>query len=117
MHHMKGYASQPYRNACSIANSLLLRIVNPDTSDKDASLLARVWVEVEGFKRQMRGIPMLAAHSLKELAAARSDMARQINHTPLELFTEIEPSKESISQPAPVTAPPAPQDPMRVAVC
>ena len=82
------FSTQPYRNATAIGNSLLARIVDKETGDKDCSLLARVWIEVESFKREMRGIPRLSVHTMRELLAAKRANAKTIDATtsePLEL--------------------------------
>jgi hypothetical protein len=73
--------TESYRNAITICNSLLLRIINPDTGDKDCSLLTRAWVEIEVFRREMRGIPRLSTHSVEDLAKARSSLAKRLSHS------------------------------------
>ena len=70
--------SSPYRDANIIQKSLFSRIVSDTIQDKDKGLLSRVWLEIEAFKREMRGIPRLSAHSVKEIAEARQYLARKI---------------------------------------
>lgn len=70
--------SAPYRDANIIQKSLFQRIISSDIQDKDKGLLARVWVEIEAFKREMRGIPRLSSHSLQDLAMARSSLAKRL---------------------------------------
>lgn len=73
--------TESYRNAITICNALLLRIVDPETGDKDCSLLTRAWVEIEVFRREMRGIPRLSTHSVEDLTKARSSLAKRISQS------------------------------------
>lgn len=74
------YMNQPYRDAVAIQKSLYSRITDRETGDKDCSLLARVWIEIEAFKREMRGVPRLLGHSLKEIDEYKRMMAKQLPH-------------------------------------
>jgi hypothetical protein len=91
--------SAPYRDLNIIQKSLFQRIMSKDIEDKDAALLSRVWVEVEAFKREMRGIPRLLGHKLDELANARLATARRLSpsnpHT--EPYTELTPEERAAS--------------------
>ena len=88
--------SSPYRDANIIQKSLFSRIVSTSIKDKDKGLLARVWLEVEVFKREMRGIPRLSTHSVEDLAKARSSLAKRLSHaTPTSPYTEIEDAPEA----------------------
>ena len=102
--------TESYRNAITICNALLLRIINPDTGDKDCSLLTRAWVEVEVFRREMRGIPRLSTHSVQDLAMARSSLAKRLSRStpPTTPFTELDAPE---SQPAATEPPPASTEP------
>ena len=84
--------SAPYRDANIIQKSLFQRIISSDVQDKDKGLLARVWVEIEAFKREMRGIPRLSSHSLQDLAMARSSLAKRLSRStpPTTPFTELD---------------------------
>lgn len=98
--------SAPYRDANIIQKSLFQRIISSDVQDKDKGLLARVWVEIEAFKREMRGIPRLSSHSLQDLAMARSSLAKRLSRStpPTTPFTELDAPE---SQPAAPEPPPA----------
>jgi hypothetical protein len=102
--------TESYRNCITVCNALMQRIINPDTNDKDCSLLARVWVEVEVFRREMRGIPRLSTHSVEDLAKARSSLAKRLSHSnpPETPYTELDASNE---QPAAPETPPASTEP------
>ena len=54
--------------------------------------MSRVWLEIEAFKREMRGIPRLSSHSVEELQRARALLAKRLDpSTRTSSFTEIEP--------------------------
>ena len=92
--------SAPYRDLNIIQKSLFQRIMSKDIEDKDAALLSRVWVEVEAFKREMRGIPRLLGHKLDELANARLATAKRLQRSnpPETPFTELTPEERQASQ-------------------
>lgn len=73
--------------------------------------LARAWIEAEHLKREMRGLPRLSTHSLRELTEAKRAAMKSIT-TNATAYEEIhdEPTKESIN-PKTVTTPPAPDCP------
>lgn len=50
-------------------------------------------IEVEAFKREIRGIPRLLGHKLDEVAKGRLALAKRIPSTPAEIYTEIEPAE------------------------
>jgi hypothetical protein len=107
---MAMYGAQ-HQTACELQTILVTRCKDGKTAGKDVSLLARVWVELERMKREMRGIPPLSGHKLNELLRdARAP--RDAGPAPLELDSEqamVEP-KESLNA-DPVTAPPTPKPP------
>jgi hypothetical protein len=96
------YMSEPYRNAVTIANALMMRIVSQQVEDRDMALLAREWLMIENAKRQWRGLPPLKAASVKELLDAKKANARTINTDALTI-------EETPDQTVP--APPAPEAP------
>ena len=102
--------SAPYRDLNIIQKSLFQRIMSKDIEDKDAALLSRVWVELEAFKREMRGLPRLLGHKLDELANARLATAKRLQRSnpPDMPYDEINPADR---QPALVPAPAAPPQP------
>lgn len=100
-----------YRDACKLGQILVRAIERADITLVSIDKLVCAWVELEAFKREMRGIPRLKVQGIKELNEARLASLKQLTTQPAAIFTEIEPSKESLSQPAPVTAPPAPKTP------
>ena len=97
--------SSPYRDLNIIQKSLFKRIVDPETGDKDASLLARVWVEVEAFKREMRGIPRLLGHTLEEVAKGRIATAKRLSPS-----NALPPYDELDDAPTPAPVPSTPPD-------
>ena len=98
-----------------IADCLVFHIINTATDGRSRAGLVQAWVELEAFKREMRGIPRLAVHRLKEINDARLANAKRLTLDPTSTFTELdhtdEPSKESLSPAQTVTAPPAPKTP------
>jgi hypothetical protein len=84
-------------------------VLNPLVMARDKAQIVRAWLELEWFKREVRGLPRLRAADLianmKRLprAAAAADAA------PTEIMATIEPtSKESLKHASadPVTTPP-----------
>jgi len=102
------YATPTNRTATIIAKELIKRIKSDETEAKDVALCARVWIEIEAFKREMRGLPRLLGASMKELHDALSALRapRQVH----DAFVEIPETKESII-PQTVTTPPPPDAP------
>lgn len=104
---MAGYWTEPYRNANTLANHIMQRIMSTE-DDKAAALLMREWRETEQMKREWRGVPRLAAHTMREVADARLARARQLPTNAHEV-TELDDDKESSGQTVP--APPTPETP------
>ena len=108
---MAHYASEPYRNANTLANHIMQMILRSE-DERGAALLMREWRETEQMKREWRGIPRLSAHSMRELAEAKRNAMKQVSQSSAtyeEIPTTNE-GKESISIPT-VPTPPAPEAP------
>lgn len=96
-----------HQNACNIQKRVYNQALKKGT---DASLLARLchaWIELEFFKREVRGIPRLSAMSWKELdklMAGRGRSRSKLQVIP-EHFLEAEPKESLLSTtvPAPPT--------------
>lgn len=100
---MPAYASLPYRNATKIANRLMRAIMQEQEDLRGLALLVREWMMLENTKRQWRGIPPLAAASLKEIAEYRRSMAKQLDSSRVTI-TELD--EPTTNHPQTVPAPP-----------
>ena len=65
------YMTGPYRTANELQKQLADTVSMSGTSAFDKAACTRGWIELERLKREMRGIPMLAAHKLKEVLDGR----------------------------------------------
>jgi len=107
---MGNFNSAPYKNATTIGNVLLKRIISGEPEDYDLGILVREWREVEQMKREWRGIPRLSVHKLGELLSAKRDNMRNITSTNAPAYTD-ESADEPSAPPTPaptVTTPPTP---------
>lgn len=95
------YMNEPYRNAVTICNALMERIIKQETDDRDVALLAREWLAIENSKRQWRGLPPLKAVSPREMLDHRRATAKQVNVTTI---TELD--EPTTNHPQTVPAPP-----------
>lgn len=76
----------------------------------EAAQLARAWVELEWFKRELRGLPRLKSADLIANMRKVQPAALASASMPIEMAPEPQPSKESLKhalEPT-VTAPPTP---------
>ena len=108
------YAGTQHQVACDLQNVLIARCKDDKTDAKAVSLLARVWIELEKLKREIRGIPPLAPHKLSELLRDARTTPRSLA-SPTEADAEpeqVEPPKHSLSPT--VTAPPDAEPPSAV---
>lgn len=105
------YASEPYRNAVTIANHLMRLILQPNEDNRNVALLTREWLNIEYAKREWRGLPRLKPHTMREIFEAERQEAKNIT-TNAATFAEITPTttegepKESLN-PETVPTPPA----------
>jgi len=67
-----------YRDASQMQAALVQKIGDSATSGLEAARSVRAWIQLERFKREMRGIPALAPHSLQEIAGAKRDLQRAV---------------------------------------
>jgi len=58
-----------YYDAKALQTALLQMIQDEKTSARDIAPCTRTWMELERLKREMRGIPPLAAARVNELVA------------------------------------------------
>ena len=58
-----------YHNARQMQTKLFQVVCDEKTSARDAAQCARTWIDLERLKREIRGIPPLAAAKLNELGA------------------------------------------------
>lgn len=105
------YMNEPYRNAVSIANALMERIIKEQTDDRDVALLAREWLAIENSKRQWRGLPPLKAISPREMLEGRK--MKQANAASVTI-TELE--EPTTNHPQTVPAPPEGEAPIATVV-
>lgn len=107
------FISITYRNATKITNRLLQHILDEETKSSEARLLALTWVDIEAFKREIRGLPRLAPSTIAELMTAKANHARRIGgdvtieEIPDEQDKET-PSRETVPTPPEGEAPSAP---------
>jgi len=71
-----------YHNAKQMQTALFKAVCDEKTPARDVVQCTRAWIELERFKREVRGIPPLAAASLKEMADYKHALAKQINAGP-----------------------------------
>jgi hypothetical protein len=77
-----------YHNAKQMQTVVLKHICDEKTPARDVVQLTRSWIDLERLKREIRGIPPLAAASLKEIADYKHTMAKKIQAFELEI-TEL----------------------------
>jgi len=65
-----------YYNARQMQTQILQAVLDGKTSARELPQLVRSWIDLERLKREMRGIPPLAAASVKELNALLDNMKR-----------------------------------------
>ena len=108
------FNSATSRNATTIGNYLMQRIISEKTDGREKALLTREWLNVEFAKREWRGLPRLSAHSMKELAEAKRASMKNVTAraADYEEITDADAEKESLS-PDPVPTRPAPEPPSR----
>ena len=68
--------SPSYYNASQMQTQLLQRVHDGKTSARDLAQLVRTWIDLEKFKREIRGIPPLAPASLKEIKEFAENLKR-----------------------------------------
>lgn len=78
-----------YHNARQMQVALVRAVCDEKTPARDVVQLTRSWIDLERLKREIRGIPPLAAASLKEIADYKQALAKQIGAGPFEI-SEIE---------------------------
>ena len=105
---MGNFNSPPYRNATAIGNKLLQLIVKCVEPSKEAALLTRAWIDIEAFKREMRGVPRLLGASTAELLAYRREAMKRANDANAPAYIDEEPDPLPPTAPPTVTAPPTP---------
>lgn len=94
-----------YHNAHQIQKAVHLRLLDQATDSQNIGSLTRAWLDLEWFKRELRGLPRLrASELLKPLREAR--------RAPLAIAEplDITEAKESTSA-DPVPTPPTPEPP------
>ncbi len=77
-----------YHNARQMQTKLLQAVCDEKTSARDRAQCAKAWTEVERLKREMRGIPPLAAAKLSELGAGMKRAKPAALKEPVELEPE-----------------------------
>lgn len=77
-----------YSNARLMQAALVRAVCDEKTPPRDVVQLTRSWIDLERIKREIRGIPPLAAATLKELADYKLSLAKRVNAGPVEI-TEI----------------------------
>lgn len=78
-----------YHNAKQMQTVVLKHVCDEKTPARDVVQLTRSWIDLERLKREIRGIPPLAAASLKEIADYKQALAKQISAGPAEI-TELD---------------------------
>lgn len=78
-----------YHHAKQMQTALLKQVCDEKTPAKDVVQLTRSWIDLERLKREIRGIPPLAAATLKELADYKLSLAKQIQASGFEI-TELD---------------------------
>ena len=68
--------------------ALVEKVIDKATPSMDVAQLARTWMDLERFKREVRGVPALAPATLRELADHRVALARRISSDPVEIIDE-----------------------------
>ena len=77
-----------YYEAKALQTSLLQAIHDEKTPARDRAQCAKAWTEVERLKREMRGIPPLAAVKVSELGAGMKRAKPAALREPVELEPE-----------------------------
>ena len=77
-----------YYDAKALQTSLLQAIHDETTSARDRAQCTRTWIDLERLKREMRGIPPLAAAKLTELGAGMKRAKPAALKEPVELEPE-----------------------------
>jgi hypothetical protein len=78
-----------YTNARQMQAALVSAVCDGKTTARDLVQLTRSWIDLERLKREIRGIPPLAAATLKEIADYKLSLAKQIRATE-PAYTEID---------------------------
>ena len=78
-----------YHNAKQMQTVLLKAVCEGNAPARDLVQLTRSWIDLERLKREIRGIPPLAAATLKEIADYKLSLAKQVSAGPVEI-TEID---------------------------
>ena len=106
---------RPHQQAYDIQQKLINHMDSISCKAGEAAQLARAWVELEWFKRELRGLPRLKASDLiTGMKRLPIKSHAQPEPTPTEIIASVEPSKESLknSFSETVTAPPTPDAPL-----
>jgi hypothetical protein len=107
------FQSPAAKASTKMQKALLDRVLNPETEDKSLMGIVNSWLELERFKRELRGIPRLLGSSVSELNAALR-ARRKPAEVSAPTYTEVEAvpqTKESLN-PQTVPTPPTPDAPM-----
>ncbi len=75
-----------YHNAKQMQTAIVKAVCDGNTPARDLVQLTRAWTDLERLKREIRGIPPLAAATLKEIADFRNARVKQLAAEP---FTEM----------------------------
>jgi hypothetical protein len=89
----------PYRDCIKLQKALAIKALDATTEARDANSSVKAWIELEYLKREIKGIPRLAPHSLKELMDTKQRAMRQLpsssNYQPYTELTESERQAEA----------------------
>lgn len=98
-----------YQEACNFQKDLIKR--RETVADKFAGTIARSWLDLEYFKREVRGLPRLKpAEAIAMMKRLRPAPAAR--NEPLEITATVQPAPEQgISFSEPVPTPPTPLAP------
>jgi hypothetical protein len=78
-----------YHDARQMQTKLFQVVCDDETSARDAAQCSRSWIELERLKREMRGIPPLAAAKLTELLDHMKKAKPAGHDEPVELAAEV----------------------------
>ena len=102
---MAANMTKPYRDAIRLQNVLMDKAGHAEDQGIGTAACVRAWVELERLKREMRGIPALAVHKLKEVYEARRASAKNITPS-----NALPPYDELDDAPTPAPVPSTPPD-------